>query len=104
VIASVIEIPGDDVGVVAFGTGSDCLEVVGKVGQPERSGRPILGMSVLVIKARRGCSRICQPLDHYVCEDVVEAYGVSVDLIVPGKLANRRVGQGVSQGLWHGGL
>ena len=108
VVASVVEIPGDNVFVVAFRKESDRLGDVGKVRETEWDGggssRHMLSVSILVIKARRGCRRVRQPVHHHVREDVVEAYCVSVYLVVPGKLAHWRIGQGMSQGLRHGGL
>jgi len=39
----------------------------------------MLSVSILVVKARRGCRRVCQPVHHHIREDVVEAYCVSED-------------------------
>ena len=57
VTAPIVEIPGDDVLVVAFGEGPDRLVVVGEVGQAERHsggfGRHILSVGIFIVEACR---------------------------------------------------
>src|SRR6266704_3976347 len=81
-VASVIDIPGDDVLVITLRKEPNGLIDVGKIAQAERDGGrfswDILRVSVLVVQASRGCRRVRQPVDHHVREDVVVTLVVSV--------------------------
>ena len=103
VIASVIDIPGDDVLMPTLSEGSDGTMIIGKIGQTKRGhswlGWIILRMRLLIVQtSRRGCG-IGEPIERCGRQNVVVTETISVapivplilivpiDLVVPGELA-----------------